>query len=118
MTTSPGLLPRRSKPRARRFVHCSNVRGVRCWLVSFESIHMGVSEGDFPCGNKYSSKLHFGMSIAGKGEEKGIAAASRIVGGLRWYQQADATTTTEKKVRESSGSEDKCNHCENGSYSE
>jgi hypothetical protein len=47
---------------------------VRYWLVSFESIHSGVSKGVVPSGNKYSSKLHFGMDNAGKGEEKGMIA--------------------------------------------
>lgn len=35
---------------------------------------MAVSEGVCPCGNRYSSRLHFGMFSAGKGEEKGMAA--------------------------------------------
>lgn len=48
MTTSPGLLPMRSKPNASRFDHCSNDRGVRCWSVSLESIQIGVSEGTAP----------------------------------------------------------------------
>ena len=43
--------------------------------MSFESIHNGVSEGVFPFGNRYSSKLHFGISKVGNGEEKGMVAA-------------------------------------------
>jgi hypothetical protein len=77
MTTSPGLLPIRSKPRASRFDHCNKVWGVRYWLVSFESIHMGVSVAVLPLGNKYSSRLHFGISKVGKGEEKGMVACTK-----------------------------------------
>lgn len=83
ITTSPGLLPMRSKPRASRLVHCKRVRGVRWWLVSAESIHKGVSEGVLPLGNRYSSKLHFGMSSAGKGEENGMAKLWRAQSGSR-----------------------------------
>jgi hypothetical protein len=35
---------------------------------------MGVSVGVQPFGYKYSSRLHFGMFKAGKGEENGIVA--------------------------------------------
>lgn len=62
----------RSRPSASRLLHCSNVFGVRYWLVSLESIQIGMSVGVVPFGNRYSSKLHFGISSAGKGEEKGI----------------------------------------------
>ena len=72
ITTSPGLLPMRSKPRASRLLHCRSDLGVRYWFVSFASIQMGVSVGSCPFGNRYSNKLHFGISRSGKGEEKGI----------------------------------------------
>jgi hypothetical protein len=45
---------------------------VRYWFVSFASIQIGVSDNFCPFGNKYSNKLHFGISKSGKGEEKGI----------------------------------------------
>lgn len=62
----------RSRPKASRLVHCNKVRGVRWWSVFCESIHIGVSVGVLPVGNRYSSKLHLGMFKAGKGEEKGM----------------------------------------------
>lgn len=72
MTTSPGLLPIRSSPNASLFVHSYIARGARLRSVSFASIHIGVSDSDFPEGKRYSKRLHFGMSTSGNGEEKGI----------------------------------------------
>jgi hypothetical protein len=57
--------------------------------VSFESIHIGVSVGFLPLGNKYSSRLHFGISNAGNGEEKGMVACTKGTqsGRKGWPQQ-------------------------------
>jgi hypothetical protein len=51
---------------------------------------MGVSVGMLPLGNRYSSRLHFGMSKVGKGEEKGMVACvtSTHPGQKGWLQKS------------------------------
>jgi hypothetical protein len=59
---------------------------------------MGTSVGVLPFGNRYSSRLHFGMSKLGKGEEKGMV----VSGKKRLIKMKKMTTTTTKHSSSSS----------------